>query len=452
MEKIKIDGTCEKGYEKVKKIFEDNFKNGEEENSQLCVYVGGKKVIDLYGTAVGDTNYGPDTLTNMYSSGKSIAAIVVAMLVDQGLLSYDEKIVRYWPEFGNKGKTDITLADVLRHEAGLQDLNHTFKISDFSRDGIKANELGKVIEELEPVFPTKELGVSNPDGTETRRAYHALSRGWVLNEVVRRVDPQNRTIGEIIESDMGIDGVRCGINDEEAKNTGQLSAKSISWLLLQCLTPKAFGGATNMTIFKLGKTMSQKKTEFQKLMEKNVPAFESMPKKFDANKMAVAFNNIEVRKGEMPSANCHGSARGMAELAAIMANKGKRLSSGDGEEDSNKTSSLMSEETWNKMHGAEKVAVDAFMPGALRTNFTQGGVCAFKAESMPDPLTESEKTLINCREGYYGWMGFGGSIFEWHPELNIGFGYVPTNLQWWEFNEMSGRLQQAVVECVKELK
>ena len=175
---------------------------------------------------------------NMYSSGKSIAAIVVAMLVDQGLLSYDEKIVRYWPEFGNKGKTDITLADVLRHEAGLQDLNHTFKISDFSRDGIKANELGKVIEELEPVFPTKELGVSNPDGTETRRAYHALSRGWVLNEVVRRVDPQNRTIGEIIESDMGIDGVRCGINDEEAKNTGQLSAKSISWLLLQCFTPK----------------------------------------------------------------------------------------------------------------------------------------------------------------------------------------------------------------------
>ena len=47
----------------MKKIFEDNFKNGEEENSQLCVYVGGKKVIDLYGTAVGDTSYGPDTLT-----------------------------------------------------------------------------------------------------------------------------------------------------------------------------------------------------------------------------------------------------------------------------------------------------------------------------------------------------------------------------------------------------
>lgn len=177
-------------------------------------------------------------LQNMFSSGKSIAAIVVAMLVDKGLLSYDEKIVNYWPEFGRNGKNEITLADVLRHEAGLQDLNYTFKVSDFSREGIRENKIGKVIEEFEPVFPTKELGVSNPDGTETQRAYHALTRGWILNEVVRRVDPKNRTIGEIIVSDMGIDGVRCGISDEETKNTGNLSSKSISWLLLQCFTPK----------------------------------------------------------------------------------------------------------------------------------------------------------------------------------------------------------------------
>ena len=88
-----------------------------------------------------------------------------------------------------------------------------------------------------------------------------------------------------------------------------------------------------MTIGKLGKTLGQKKTDFQKLMEKNVPSFELMPKKFDASKMAVGFNEVEVRKGEMPSANCHGSARGMAELAAVMANKGKRISKGDGEAD-----------------------------------------------------------------------------------------------------------------------
>ena len=81
--------------------------------------------------------------------------------------------------------------------------------------------------------------------------------------------------------------------------------------------------------------------------------------------MAVGFNEVEVRKGEMPSANCHGSARGMAELAAAMANKGKRISNGDGEVDDDKTTRLMSEDTWNKMHGADKVAVDAFMPEGM---------------------------------------------------------------------------------------
>ena len=59
---LKIQGSCSNGYEKVKELFEENFKAGEEENAQLCVYVDGKVVIDLYGTAVGDSNYGPDTL------------------------------------------------------------------------------------------------------------------------------------------------------------------------------------------------------------------------------------------------------------------------------------------------------------------------------------------------------------------------------------------------------
>ena len=174
----------------------------------------------------------------MFSSGKSIAAIVVAMMVDRELLSYDKKIVEYWPEFGKNGKNDITLADVLRHESGLQDFNHTVKWSDFSRESIKDNVMGNIIENVEPVFPTKELGVSNHDGTETRRAYHGLTRGWILNEIVRRVDPQNRTIGEILENEISINGVHCGISEAQIKNTTVLKAKPFSWLIRQCFTPR----------------------------------------------------------------------------------------------------------------------------------------------------------------------------------------------------------------------
>ena len=174
----------------------------------------------------------------MFSSGKTIAAIVVAMMVDKGLLSYDKKVVEYWPEFGKNGKNEITLADVLRHESGLQNFNHTVKWSDFSRDGIKDNLMGNIIEELEPIFPTKELGVSNPDGTETRRAYHGLTRGWILNEIVRRVDPQKRTIGEILENEVCIQGVHCGISEGQIENTALLRIKPVSWLIRQCFTPK----------------------------------------------------------------------------------------------------------------------------------------------------------------------------------------------------------------------
>ena len=119
----------------------------------------------------------------------------------------------------------------------------------------------------------------------------------------------------------------------------------------------------------------------------------------------------------------------------------------------------------------------------VRTNFTQGGVCGFRLDNLEGSISKGEKDVIACREGFYGWMGFGGSIFQvssihnililicsqfdlyvfeaiicktiyfqWHPELNIGFGYIPTNLHWWEFNVMSGRLQTAVIKCVKELK
>ena len=174
----------------------------------------------------------------MFSSGKSIAAIVVAMMVEKGLLEYDQKVDHYWPEFGQNEKSKITLADVLRHEAGMTDFNHTFKKSDFSREGIKANAISKVVEGVEPFWPTKELGVSNPDGTETRRAYHAFTRGWILNEIVRRVDPKNRTIGEIVENEIGIDGIRCGMSEKDIENTSFLKCKSPTWLMLQSLIPK----------------------------------------------------------------------------------------------------------------------------------------------------------------------------------------------------------------------
>ena len=117
-----------------------------------------------------------------------------------------------------------------------------------------------------------------------------------------------------------------------------------------------------MNICDLVKMMRSEKSEYVKLMAKNKVALEELPLSPDVDKFALAFNNPELQKVEMPSANCHGSARGMAKLASIMANQGKYPNTGDNKDEK----VLMSQETWKKMHDREKVSVDANILGASK--------------------------------------------------------------------------------------
>ena len=98
-----IAGTVAPGYETVKEMFEENFRAGREDNAQLCVYVGEELVVDLYASLSSPT-YNGDTLTNVFSSTKSLTAICMARMVDKGLLDYKEKISKYWPEFAQNGE------------------------------------------------------------------------------------------------------------------------------------------------------------------------------------------------------------------------------------------------------------------------------------------------------------------------------------------------------------
>ena len=106
--------------------------------------------------------------------------------------------------------------------------------------------------------------------------------------------------------------------------------------------------------------MRAEKSEYLKLMAKNKISMEELPLSPDIGKMALAFNKPELQRVEIPSANCHGSARGMAKLASVMANLGKYPSSGDNKDEK----SLMSNETWKKMHEGEKLSVDANLIGS----------------------------------------------------------------------------------------
>ena len=107
-------GFVAPGFENVQKMFEHNLKSGQELQAQLCVYVGGKVVVDLWGSIKSDDGFTGDSLINAFSSTKSLTAIAMAKLVEKGLLDYNAKIADYWPEFGGNGKSDITVAQLLR--------------------------------------------------------------------------------------------------------------------------------------------------------------------------------------------------------------------------------------------------------------------------------------------------------------------------------------------------
>lgn len=106
----------------------------------------------------------------------------------------------------------------------------------------------------------------------------------------------------------------------------------------------------------------------------------------------------------------------------------------------------INDQAWKAMH---EDPLEADM-GFVTTNFTQGGVALFTEPTQKS--TKIDKGLNAGREGFYGWMGLGGSIFQWHPQYKIGFGYVPTSLNVLDLvNERGKAYQAAVLRCIETM-
>ena len=101
-------------------------------------------VVDLCGSSI--ESYNADTTTVIFSSGKVVGAVLMAMLVEKGLLSYDEKVSTYWPLFGQHGKDHLTVSDILRHESSLHKFIEPIPVEYTLTENIKLNKIGEVIE------------------------------------------------------------------------------------------------------------------------------------------------------------------------------------------------------------------------------------------------------------------------------------------------------------------
>merc|ERR1719400_1372668 len=126
------------------------------------------------------------------------------------------------------------------------------------------------------------------------------------------------------------------------------------------------------------------------------------------------FNCPEVRAGEVPSAGVHASARGLARVASLMSRGGR--------EDEDHTE-LLSPPAWAELHSEPSRRHMVFH----HNTFTKGGLAFFTPHQEDLKI---DRIFYENREGFYGWYGFGGSVFQWQPEHQIGFAFVPSLLFW----------------------
>src|SRR3954451_3950379 len=185
-----IGGSVAPGFEEVRREFERNFAKRRELGAACAAFVGGEKVVDLWG-GVRDARDGSpweeDTLVLVYSTSKGLAAMTLALAHSRGWLDYDERVSTYWPQFAQAGKRKVTVRQLLGHEAGLPVVDerlHPRILEDFDR-------LASAIAKQRPAWPPGK-----------RHGYHGVSLGWYEGELMRRVDPKGRMLGRFFAEEV----------------------------------------------------------------------------------------------------------------------------------------------------------------------------------------------------------------------------------------------------------
>jgi CubicO group peptidase (beta-lactamase class C family) len=371
-----IEGDADEGYGKVADAFRANFTARREIGAAVAVYRDGVKVVDLWGGYRNGFTKEPwqrDTMVNMFSTTKGVVALAIAMAVSRGLFDYDDKVVDHWPEFGQAGKAQVTVRQLLGHQAGLCVL----KPAPTVRDVADPSRLSAILAAQKPVWPPG-----------TRHGYHAITLGWYESELIRRTDPAGRTLGRYFADEvagpLGLN-LHVGLPDSVARDK---VAHVHNWrrpeslLHLHTLPPALVAASFNPAGL-LARAGS--------LPQGVVP--------WDGD-----YNRDDVRAIEIPSANGIGTAESVAKLYGAAAVGGDALGLS--------THVL-----------GELMAQPAPPSRGLRDKVLRVDVVYTLGLSKPAPLCE-----FGSSDKAFGTPGFGGSFGFADPDTGVGFGYVMNRL------------------------
>lgn len=292
----RVGGDVDAGYGKVADAFRANLTGGREVGAALAVYRDGVKVVDLWGgyrCGVTQEPWGEDTVVNLFSTTKGLSALAIAVAVSRGHLDYDATVTKYWPEFALAGKADVTVRQLLSHQAGLAAIDTPLTLRTLA----------------EPSTLSAALAAQRPAWTPgTRHGYHAITLGWYESELLRRADPAHRSLGryfaEEIAHPLDLD-LFIGLPPSvDRRRVAHLHGWSRPRLLLHlnAMPPRFVAAMMNP------RSLSTR-------------AFNN-PKQLGT---LTAFNREDLRSLEIPAANGIGTARSVAKAYGAAASGGAAL-------------------------------------------------------------------------------------------------------------------------------
>lgn len=373
-----ISGHVAPGFEPVSDAFAANFESHGDLGAGVAVYVDGELVVDLVGGVADEVNgdpYGTDALQVVFSTTKGAAALCANLLFQRGDLDPEALVTDVWPEYGQAGKGATTIAMLLDHQAGVPVVDDPPSLAEVL-------QVTPIVEALAAQAPLWEPG--------TAHGYHALTYGWLVGEIVRRVDgrPIGQFFAEEVAGPLGLD-FWIGLPDEHQDRVVPLvpSRPSADDFDTSSLDPEILPLLQDLATAYL----DPKSTTNRALM---------LDGTFRLGGGRLAWNLPEVRASQIPAANGVTNARSLAKMYAACVGEvdGVRLLD----------EATLQEATKERSGGRDQVLV---MP----TRFGLGFM-----------LTSSFSPLLGERS--FGHPGAGGSLGFGDPDHRVGFGYVMSKM------------------------
>ncbi|WP_413755891.1 serine hydrolase domain-containing protein [Streptomyces sp. MMBL 11-3] len=356
-----VRGRCEARFAAVREAFEENFRERGELGAAVSVMVDGESVVDLWGGWADAARTRPwerDTLVNVWSTSKGPTALCAHILADRGLLDLDAPVADHWPEFAAAGKEGVLVRHLLSHRAGLAGLREPHSLEQL----------------YDWEFTTERLAATEPwwePGTVS--GYHALTFGFLVGEVVRRVSGllPGAFLRREVTGPLGIDftfGLPPRDHGRAAELVGPRSAGPGG-------RAAALDGMPPVALAALA----------------NPPA------------SAAAAGTAAWRAAEIPAANGHGTARAVAALYGIFAGRGTYQGH-----------QILSPEAAERVRTGQGACRDLVLGAGLgrETEIALGVWLSGTSRSYgPDPRA-------------FGHDGFGGSCGLADPDAGVSLGYV----------------------------